>query len=339
MLSKKGESTQRHYRQMWRSHLEPNLGSLHVHELSAKRLEKFQADVTAGKSKRGTKTKRKHGGPVAANHSLNLLSGMCELAIRYDIISANPVSGVERNRNTPRDYLFSAAELRLIAASVAQETDQGVRVAFRLFMETPLRHANVAKAEWSEFVGLGTDDAVWTIPAHKMKAGKPYAIGISRDLGDLIVAYREECTVLSTRWLFPMGRGISGAQKTPMVDFSTPRDSFKSAWRRIRARALKMAGESAADYRALNSAGVHAFRHAFVSRAAEMDGVTAFDIQQLGSWADIKTGMGYIHAGAQRKNALASKVAGDVRALIREGEAMKLTEKVVSLIGPRTSAG
>jgi hypothetical protein len=64
------------------------------------------------------------------------------------------------NPETPKDLRFSDAELVFIQQADLEEGEEE-RVAFGLFLETPVRHSNVAAAEWAEFADLEGGGSPW----------------------------------------------------------------------------------------------------------------------------------------------------------------------------------
>lgn len=86
------------------------------------------------------------------------------------------VAGVRHHRALPID------EVPAFVARLAQSRGQGARaLAFTIL--TAARSGEVRGATWGE-VDLGK--ALWTVPAERMKAGKPHRVALSRAAMDLI---------------------------------------------------------------------------------------------------------------------------------------------------------
>jgi integrase len=303
VVSKKRGRTPEAYRSLWKKHVGPRVGAIKIDRLSFEDVEQMHSAITELGGKRDERGHR-HGGPVAANRARNLLSGICRRAMTKKWISANPCVGVEPNPETPKDIRFSNAELALILRALGEESED-VQIAFGLFLETPVRHSNVAASEWSEFVDLEGDAPVWRIPGDKLKGGEPYEAHLSPELADRINNHRERLREVSPRFLFPrQDRVLNGKNVVRRIDPEKPRLRFQSAWKRIAARALKFAGKSAADYAALKNGSVHTFKHTYLTRLADL-GASAAEIQAMGDHADYRTSMGYVHGARSRIRDLA----------------------------------
>lgn len=307
VVSKKRGRTPEAYRSLWKKHLEPRVGAIKIDRLSLEDVERMHAAITDLGGKRDARGHR-HGGPVTANRARNLLSGICRRAIQKKWISANPCAGVEPNPETPKDIRFSNAELALIQKALTDE-DEDVNIAFGLFLETPVRHSNVASAEWSEFVDLEREAPLWRIAGDKLKSGEPYEAHLSRDLADKIIKYKEQRQEQSPRYVFPRPeRVLNGKNVLRRIDPDKPRLSFQSAWNRIADRALKYAGKSAGDFVALRTGTVHTFKHTYLTRIADL-GASAVEIQAMGDHADYRTSLGYVHGARSRVRDLARQAS------------------------------
>ncbi|MDA9389301.1 integrase [Bradyrhizobium sp. CCBAU 45394] len=75
------------------------------------------------------------------------------------------------------------------------------RAALQLIALTFVRPGELRHAEWTEF---DTDNAIWDIPAQKMKMPRPHKVPLSRQALALIAALRE--VTGSSRFLFPQIR-------------------------------------------------------------------------------------------------------------------------------------
>lgn len=73
-------------------------------------------------------------------------------------------------------------------------------LALEFTILTATRTGEVIGAEWSE---IDLDKAVWTIPAERMKAGRPHRVPLSARAVEIL----ETVKPLKSRWLFPSDRG------------------------------------------------------------------------------------------------------------------------------------
>ena len=103
------------------------------------------------------------------------LAAVWAFAIASGHAAVNPAAGIEkalrpvvRQRHRPALLDLDAARAMLTTAeSVAAHPV--TRLALRLLALTAVRPGEVRAAEWREFAGLDGADAVWTIPAERMK--------------------------------------------------------------------------------------------------------------------------------------------------------------------------
>lgn len=323
-LWKRRPRVQTNYRSTWAKHIQPHLGAKRLTDITpeaveamhkaitnkaaARKLRKFEPPTNGGRTKRARWSPRE-GGPRAANAALQLLSLLCNRAK----LSPNPCTGVERNPEVARDIRLSDEELALIMRALGEESDT-VRVAFGLFLETPNRHSIIAAAEWEEFADLGTAAPTWTISGEKMKGGRSHTCYLSEEMGLQIAAHRLKQHNRSPRYLFPRSAPRINADGARPLDVDLPRVTFKHDWARIRSRALALAtADVAASCRALKIATIHAFKHTYLQRLADV-GASAMEIKTAGDHQDIRTSMVYASRAVGRQRELQEKARPKFRA-------------------------
>ena len=74
------------------------------------------------------------------------------------------------------------------------------RRAIKLLMLTLVRTSELIQATWDEF---DFDNAVWEIPADRMKMNKAHIVPLSKQIIELLLAQKEETNNLNTNWVFP----------------------------------------------------------------------------------------------------------------------------------------
>lgn len=74
------------------------------------------------------------------------------------------------------------------------------RRAIALLMLTLVRTGELIQATWDEF---DFDNAVWEIPAERMKMKKAHIVPLSRQVMDILKAQKEDTDNLNTNWVFP----------------------------------------------------------------------------------------------------------------------------------------
>jgi len=296
---------------LWAAYIAPRFAAVPASAIQPAEIEAMVAAIAElgaapppAQARRAWGNATRRGGPVTANRAKRLLSLLCRRGVRDGLIARNPCTAVADNPEHARDIRFADAELALIARALASEAED-VQIAFSLLLETPARHGNVVAAEWGEFVDLASEAPLWRLPASKTKGGRPYETHISPELGQRIAAYREKLRGLSPVYLFPReDRDLCGRGVRRTIDPTRPRASLQSAWRRIKARALRLAGTAAADCRGLALGTIHTFKHTYLSAIADL-GASAAELQQMGDHADIATSMIYVNGARARVRDLA----------------------------------
>jgi integrase len=131
-------------------HVKPLLGPRPVESLRPRDIEKFLADIIAGKSTPARETgKRERGGVTrggqgAAARTAGMLGTILERAVRDGSLAANPVRGVRRPKDKARKPPFSFATLEALGTALKEEEtrDGGNKAgaaAIRLLLLTGLR--------------------------------------------------------------------------------------------------------------------------------------------------------------------------------------------------------
>ncbi|PCI46352.1 MAG: integrase, partial [Alphaproteobacteria bacterium] len=116
------------------------------------------------------------------------------------------------------------------------------RLALRVLILTAARSGEVRGATWEE---IDVDEAVWTIPGKRMKAGKAHMVPLCDEALAILAKVH---TIRAGRKGAPVFPGLSGKQMSDMT----------------LAKVLRTAG--------IKTATVHGFRSAFRDWAAEMTG-------------------------------------------------------------------
>lgn len=250
------DSTQREYRQKWRTHLEPEFGRLRAKDVK-------RASVAAWHARLADR-------PAAADGALRVLSSLFAFAGEMGLVEHDPTDRVRPFRTLYRsEDRFSLDELTAIGQAADSHRDPALRLIVLMLMHTGARSKEVRLAEWREFA-LEEKRPVWRIPSEKSK-GQQLQIKhldpeIARELRKWRVAKGSEESTL----LFP-GR-VEGA----------PRDEIKHAVTKL----IRAAG--------VNHGSAHTFRHTRASMIAEI-GASAIDLKEAMGHSDIRTSMGYVH--------------------------------------------
>jgi integrase len=116
----------------------------------------------------------KANGPVMANQVLAAVRRMFNWAIGRDLIQTTPVVGIERpGEVVKRQRILSDAEIRDVWTA-AEAIDDAYGAFVKMLLVTGQRRSEVAGMRRSEI-----EDAVWTVPAERMKSGQRHEVPLS----------------------------------------------------------------------------------------------------------------------------------------------------------------
>lgn len=169
--TKKGSISEDHAKDTWRSltlHVFPQLGKIPIHKITAvKAIETIQV--------------------VALKGSLETVKRLCQrlneimiYALNTGIIATNPIAGIskafqpptKKNLPTLKPEQLPTLMKTLAAASIKLTT----RCLIEWQLHTMVRPSEAASARWDE---IDFDNAVWRIPAERMKKKKPHTVPLS----------------------------------------------------------------------------------------------------------------------------------------------------------------
>jgi integrase len=184
----------------------PVLGRMQASEVQRKHVRALLDDIIA----RGTAARpnRTHANRVRA-----LIHSLYAFAVRRELLTANPVDGVERQPERPREKVLTSDEVRAIFKALEQERC-AMQSYVRLLFLTGSRGGELLRLRW-EHVALAPE-AWLTFPADITKAKREHRLPLS---GTAVACLRElrEHTGTST-WLFPSTKSPKG-RRTANQDF------------------------------------------------------------------------------------------------------------------------
>jgi integrase len=165
---------------------------------------------------------------------------MFALSVRWEMRGDNPVAGIERNHEEPRERYLTGDEMERLATALAGLRNQHAANAIRLLLLTGARRTEVLSATWDQFdLDAG---GVWTKPSSHTKQKKVHRIPLSATARTLLVDMQGAAGRSS--YLFP-GRSGGGYLA-----------SIKKSW----AAACQAAG--------IADAHLHDLRHSYASALA-----------------------------------------------------------------------
>ncbi|WP_017429382.1 tyrosine-type recombinase/integrase [Vreelandella jeotgali] len=140
---------------MFRLHIVPVLGKLHLDQIS----KKHMVDLAAAHGQRHK--------PSSTNRMMNVLHRMFALALKWEIpgVTANPVAAVEkRKENNIRSRYLSDDELKALWAACDESESTALPYIFRMLLLTGARKTEVLQAKWQH---IDWQQHQWCIPDNK----------------------------------------------------------------------------------------------------------------------------------------------------------------------------
>jgi integrase len=138
-------------------HVVPLLGRKPLGALTAADVQRFQRDVTEGKTRLDERTKARgraivSGGSGTAARATAVLAGMLAWAVRCGLRADNPAKGVRLNKLTKRERFLSAAELARLGDGMARLEREGANrdalAIVRLLLLTGARRNEIVSLRW-----------------------------------------------------------------------------------------------------------------------------------------------------------------------------------------------
>jgi len=287
-----------------RRHALPLLGRRQLSTLTLADIQKFQRDVTEGKTKADERTKKRgralvKGGPAAATRATLVLSAMLEWAKSRGYRADNPSRGVKLNKPRRRERFLSGDELARLGDAFAKAEREGLNAnsltILRLLLLTGARRNEIASLKW-DYVDL--ERRALRLPDSKTDA-KVIPLGAPA-LAVLATLTRNE----DSPWVFPAARGKGHHVGMPAV------------WRRLRAMAR------------LKDVRMHDLRHGFASIAVA-DGSSLYLLGKVLRHSQSTTTERYAHLQLDPVRAVADRTARKIAGALegrkrKSGEVVKL---------------
>jgi integrase len=226
-------------------HVKPLIGRRTVAALTQHDVERFQADVAAGKTAKPRQEEGRggkvSGGRGVAARTVGMLGTILEFGKRRGMISDNPVRGVRRFPDNKRRRFLSIDELAALGGAMREAMTRGENhtgiAAIRALLLTGCRRNEILSLPWAWL-----DMKARCIRFADTKSGaqlRPIGAAAAKQMA---AQPRHE----DSQWVFPADRGDGHFVGLPQV------------LGRICARA------------GLEGVNVHVLRHSFAAAAAEM---------------------------------------------------------------------
>jgi len=226
-------------------HVKPLIGRRTVAALTQRDVERFQADVAAGKTARPSRQKGRggnaSGGRGVAARTVGMLGTILEFGKRHGMIADNPARGVRRFPDNKRRRFLSLDELAALGEAMREATARGESctgvAAIRALLLTGCRRSEILALPWAWL-----DTKARCIRFEDTKSGPQLRpIGVAAVKHIAAQSHKKNCP-----WVFPADRG----------------DAHFIGLPRVLARVCARAG--------LKDVTVHTLRHSFAATAAEL---------------------------------------------------------------------
>lgn len=135
---------------------------------------------------------------------------ICGQVFRYGIItgrcSRDPSADLKGALKTGKTKHFPSLDIKEMPEFLATLEKNDARLfhrtrrAIKLMMLCFTRTTELIHATWDEF---DFENAIWEVPAERMKMGKPHIVPLSRQAIAILKEQKEETGHLKTKWVFP----------------------------------------------------------------------------------------------------------------------------------------
>lgn len=145
--------------------------------------------------------------PETAKHCRIYIKQIFDYALDHELVQGNPIppAKVLVNNSSRKPRPRKALPLNLLGKFLttladAPDSDPRTKAAMKLVILTWTRTSEVTAAQWSEF---DLDNAIWLIPAERMKANETHTVFLSRQA---VATLKELKNLTSGKYLFPNKR-------------------------------------------------------------------------------------------------------------------------------------
>jgi len=186
--AKPNKRTWREDEQKYRDYLRAPLGRKKLSKITRADLAAIHSDIT------------RDGHSTVANRVKDLMSSVFGKAIEWGYLDANPVKGIQDNKEKSRDRWVKPGELPRFMAALQAESNGNFRDYFLLTLLTGARRDNVRAMRWAD---LDLDhDATWTIP--RTKYYDPLFVPLVPEAAQILHARRAAAS--GSAYVFPAAR-------------------------------------------------------------------------------------------------------------------------------------
>jgi len=233
-------------------------------------------DINRRRAERFRTQRLKTVSPRTVNHDVGVISFILNKAVEWELLSANPLTGLKRlpeNKKNPR--WLTSEEIQAVMKMVPDR----LRAVLLTFLNTGIRRSELERLEWSD---IDLEQRVLMVK-HKgdehTKSRKERVV----DLNDIAVeTFRHHRQEMKAKFRRLPQRVFVTERGTPMKN---------NLLRDVKA-VYKSAG--------IEGAVIHSLRHTFGSQAM-MNGVPLATVKEWMGHADVQTTMVYVHVDRNHK--------------------------------------
>lgn len=229
--------------------------------------------------------------PASCDHHAKLIRHALNLAVSWDLLDSNPVSGIKLFGGDNRiENVMTTEQLQQLMATLDKPTDRRKTASqvIKLLLFTGARVNEALNAKWSD---IDKNNRTWTVQATNSKSKQRRSI----PLNDAAMALLDTLkTKRKSEWLFISRQG-DGTQRMTTIN---------KVWQDIR----KDAG--------LPWLRLHDLRHNFASMLVN-SGRTLYEVQQILGHSDSKVTERYAHLSTKTLQEAANAASDTVKAAMK----------------------
>jgi integrase len=238
--------------------INPSLGKLRLSHITSRDIISLHAKV------------KEKNSSVSANHYLNLVSRMLNLAVKWGLLDKNPASGVDKFKEPPhRERYLTKEELPRFLRSLDLQDDRLSVAAIKLLLFTGCRKGEILGLRWED-----VQEGRLFLPM--TKNGQSRSVLLNAKAKEVLSGLKEKKEQIpqtrDSRYLFP---ARDGSRKGHIQDLRVPFEKVCEA----------------ADIQNLR---IHDLRHSFATIAV-MSGASLQEVQKLLGHSDIGMTQRYAH--------------------------------------------
>jgi integrase len=202
----------------WRSlegHIFPHLGKLPIHKITAiKAIDTIK--------------------PIAAKGNLETVKRLCQrlneimvYAVNTGLLTANPLTGISKAFQSPIKQHLPTLKPEQLPTLMAALAVASIKITTRCLVEwqlhTMVRPSEAAGTRWDE---IDAENALWHIPAERMKKKKPHVVPLSPQCIELLSLMKP----ISSRsdYVFPSDRNLRTHTHSQTTNMALKRMGFQN---------------------------------------------------------------------------------------------------------------